>query len=191
MKLHIFMMICLGFVLSFFLCGCEAIQEFLEESEEAEYSENPNSESFKPRYIITVCTIVKYPRAGDLEQELQGVDGSRIWVNTNQNFSSKNIRDAQIVPRPGDPNVCDLKFKLDRLGKLQWQILAGNHIDKPVAFIVDGLYYTSFIPEPPVSDQSNWVTLRVGINPYTAKGIAKFAKKNYTYYNPSTSSWFK
>ena len=113
-----------------------------------------------------------------------------IWINTNQNFSSKYIKDAKVLPRPGDPNVCDLQFKLDRLGKLQWQILAGMHIEQQVAFIVDGIYYAGFVPEPPKSEQNNWVTLRVGINPYTAKGIAKFAKKNYTYYNPSTDSWF-
>lgn len=190
MKLRIFMVFMLGFMTMMFFNGCAEIQEFLEDAEESSASENPNSDSFKPRYIITVCSIVKYPRAGDLEQEVQCINGKGIWINTNQNFSSKYIKDAKLLPRPGDPNICDLQLKLDRLGKTQWQILAGMHIEQPVAFIVDGICYTTFIPEPPASEQSSWVKLKVGINPYTAKGIVKFAKKNYTYYNPSTSSWF-
>ncbi len=190
MNLRFFMLLALGFLTLGMISGCAEIKEFIEDVEESSYSENPNSDNFKPRYVIAICSIVKYPRAGDLEQEVQSLDGKSIWINTNQNFSSKYIKDAKVLPRPGDPNVCDLQFKLDRLGKLQWQILAGMHIEQQVAFIVDGIYYTGFVPEPPKSEQNNWVTLRVGINPYTAKGIAKFAKKNYTYYNPSTDSWF-
>ena len=34
------------------------------------------------------------------------------------------------------------------------------------------------------------MTLRVGVDHYTARGIAKFARKNYIYYNPDTASWF-
>ena len=190
MILRFFMMIALGIFTAGAFCGCAEFKEFMEELEEDSYSENPNSDNYKPRYVVTICTIVKYPRAGDLEQEVQGLNGKSVWINTNQNFSSKNIKEAKVLPRPGDPNVCDLQFKLDRLGKLQWQILAGTHIEQQVAFIVDGIFYTGFIADPLPNDQERWVTLRVGINPYTAKGIVKFAKKNYTFYNPNTSSWF-
>ena len=88
MKLRIFMVFMLGFMTMMFFNGCAEIQEFLEDAEESSASENPNSDNFKPRYIITVCSIVKYPRAGDLEQEVQCINGKGIWINTNQNFSS-------------------------------------------------------------------------------------------------------
>lgn len=91
---------------------------------------------------------------------------------------------------PGNPEIFDLQFKVDRFGKLQWQLLSGNHNDEPVALVVDGVYFASFYPEPADDDASSWVTLRVGINPVTARGIARNAKKNYTNLNPDTSSWF-
>ena len=172
----------------FFSCGCEEFREALEDG--GGVYDDPNSENFRPRFVVGVFTIVEYPRASDLEKALPMPNGRTVWINTNQNFSSKYLKDAKIIPRPGDPNVCDLQFKLDRLGKIQWQILSGMHIDKKVAFIVDGICYTTFTPEPPNSKNSSWVTLKVGINPYTAKGIVKFAKKNYLYYNPDTRSWF-
>lgn len=190
MKLRLFMVFVLGFLTVGIFSGCAELKELLEESEENSYSEDPNSDNYKARYVVMICSIVKYPRAEDLEQEVQCIDGKGIWINTNQNFSSKYLKDAKIIPRPGNPNVCDLQFKLDRLGKIQWQILSGMHIDKKVAFVVDGICYSTFTPEPPNSKNGSWVTLKVGINPYTAKGIVKFAKKNYLYYNPDTRSWF-
>ena len=174
--------------LLFFSSGCEEFREALEDGGGA--YDNPNSEDYRPRFVVGVFTIVEYPRAGDLEKSLPMPNGRSVWINTNQNFSSKNLREVRVIPRPGNPDICDLQFKLDRLGKIQWQILSGMHIDKKVAFIVDGICYTTFTPEPPNSKNSSWVTLKVGINPYTAKGIVKFAKKNYLYYNPDTRSWF-
>jgi len=56
--------------------------------------------------------------------------------------------------------------------------------------VVDGRHMATFIPEPPDENNKRWVTLRVGIDPYTARGIAKFAKKNYAHYNPDSTSFF-
>ncbi|MBS1453376.1 hypothetical protein FYJ85_06715 [Victivallaceae bacterium BBE-744-WT-12] len=172
--------------------GCEAFKEAWEEAmdPEAETTDNPNSPEFKRKYVVHLNAIVKYPRAGELEREINTFDGKTIWINTNQLFSSKNIRDAKAVARPGNPEIFDLQFKVDRFGKLQWQLLSGNHNDEPVALVVDGVYFASFYPEPADDDASSWVTLRVGINPVTARGIARNAKKNYTNLNPDTSSWF-
>ena len=39
-------------------------------------------------------------------------------------------------------------------------------------------------------EDADWITLRVGIDPATARGVVKFANLNYIYYNPSTQSWF-
>ena len=59
-----------------------------------------------------------------------------------------------------------------------------------VAFVVDGVYFGSFMPESLDDDNSDWITVRVGIDSVTANGIAKYAKKNYTHYHPNTASWF-
>ena len=135
---------------------------------------------------------MEYPRASDLEKELALPNGRSVWINTNQNFSSKNLREVRVIPRPGNPDVCDLQFKLDRQGRIQWQLLAGNNREIPVVLVVDSRYAGKFIPQLPSDDGKKdlWVTLRVGVDHYTARGMAKFAKKNYIYYNPDTASWF-
>ena len=137
-------------------------------------------------------SVVEYPRASDLEKELALPNGRSVWINTNQNFSSKNLREVRVIPRPGNPDVCDLQFKLDRQGRIQWQLLAGNNREIPVVLVVDSRYAGKFIPQLPSDDGKKdlWVTLRVGVDHYTARGMAKFAKKNYIYYNPDTASWF-
>ncbi len=175
----------------FLIAGCEEFNQIMRDAlnDESSFSDDPNSEDYQPRYVVGIFSIVRYPRASELEKEIQGLDGRTVWINTNQNFSSKNIRDARVVSRPGNPDLCDLQFRIDRFGKLQWQILAGRYRDEPVALVIDGIYFGSFIPE--TSDrQPEWVTLRVGIDPVTAKGVVKYASKNYLYYNPDTRSWF-
>lgn len=175
--------------LLFLLCGCEAFMEAMEAGSIAN-SDNPNSDSYRARFVVGVFTIVQYPRATELEKELEMPGGRSVAINTNQSFSSNNIRDARVVARPGNPDVCDLQIKPDRAGLLQWEMLAGNNRGEAVVLVVDGRYMASFIPEMPPEDGSLWITLRVGIDPYTAKGIARYARKNYDFYNPDSSSWF-
>ena len=174
----------------FFSSGCEEFREALEDG--GGVYDDPNSENFRPRFVVGVFTIVEYPRAGDLEKSLAMPNGRTVWINTNQNFSSKNLREVRVIPRPGNPDVCDLQFKLDRQGRIQWQLLAGNNREIPVVLVVDSRYAGKFIPQLPADDGQKdlWVTLRVGVDHYTARGMAKFAKKNYIYYNPDTASWF-
>ncbi len=171
--------------------GCEEFNEALKEG--ADYgSDNPNSENYEPRFVLAVFTVVEYPRASQMEKQIESLDGRRIWINTNQSFSSKNMKNARVIARPGNPDICDIQIKLDRLGKTQWEVLAGRYRETPVVLAVDGRYLAKFIPEWPDEDDqvSDWVTLRVGIDTYTAKGIAKYAKKNYYYYNPDSSKWW-
>ena len=96
-----------------------------------------------------------------------------------------------MVVRPGNPELCDLKFKLDRRGIVQWQLLAGRYRDEQVAFVIDGRLLARFVPEMPDEENENWVFLRVGIDHYHAKNIVKYAKKNYIFYNPDSSNFFK
>ena len=107
--------------------GCEIIEEALEAG--ALDTDNPNSDDYRPRFVIGIFSIVQYPRATDLEKPIRDLDGREIYINANQNFSSKNLKDARIVVRPGNPELCDLKLKLDRRGKIQWQLLAGRFRD--------------------------------------------------------------
>ena len=168
--------------------GCDILEEALESG--SFDSDNPNSDDYRPRFVVGVFSIVYYPRASELEKPIRDLDGKEIYINANQNFSSKNMRDAKIVVRPGNPELCDLKIKLDRLGKIQWQLLAGRYRDEQVAFVVDGKLLARFVPELPEDENANWVFLRVGIDHFHAKNIVKFAKKNYIHFNPSSSNFF-
>ena len=171
-----------------FCGGCDILEEAWEGSLS---SDNPNSEDYRPRFVVGIFSIVYFPRASDLEKPIRDLDGKEIYINANQNFSSKNIKEVRIVVRPGNPELCDLKFKLDRLGKIQWQLLAGRYREEQVAFVVDGKLLARFIPELPEDENANWVFLRVGIDHFHAKNIVKFAKKNYIFYNPDSGNFFK
>ena len=171
------------------LCGCDMFLEALD-ADNAVNAEDPTSDNYQARFVVGIFAIVEYPRASQLERELVTATGERIWINRNQYFGSNHIKDARVVARPGNPDICDLKFKMDRPGRTQWEILAGNHRGEEVVLVVDGRHMANFIPDEPDENNKNWVTLRVGIDPYTAKGIAKFAKKNYVFYNPDSKSFF-
>ena len=169
--------------------GCEIIEEALEAG--ALDTDNPNSDDYRPRFVIGIFSIVQYPRATDLEKPIRDLDGREIYINANQNFSSKNLKDARIVVRPGNPELCDLKLKLDRRGKMQWQLLAGRFRDEQVAFVVDGKVLARFVPELPEDENAAWIHVRVGIDHFHAKNIVKFARKNYVFYNPDASNFFQ
>lgn len=171
-----------------FCGGCEILEEAMEGSFD---SDNPNSEDYRPRFVVGIFSIVYFPRATDLEKPIRDLDGKEIYINANQNFSSKNIKEVKIVVRPGNPELCDLKFKLDRLGKIQWQLLAGRYREEQVAFVVDGKLLARFVPELPEDENAKWVFLRVGIDHFHAKNIVKFAKKNYIFFNPDSGNFFK
>ena len=185
----VFRSVLMAAVLVFGCCGCEIIEEALEAGKLD--TDNPNSDDYRPRFVVGIFSIVKYPRATELERPVQDLDGREIYINGNQNFSSKNLRDAKVVVRPGNPELCDLKFKIDRRGIVQWQLLAGRYQDEQVAFVVDGRLLARFVPEMPDEESENWVFLRVGIDHYHARNIVKYAKKNYIFYNPDSSNFFK
>jgi hypothetical protein len=171
------------------LCGCDVFMEAMD-AENAKTADDPTSDNYQARFVVGVFAIVDYPRASRLERELVTASGEKIWINRNQYFGSNHIKEAKVVARPGNPDICDLKIKMDRPGRTQWEILAGNHRGQEVVLVVDGRHMANFIPAEPDENNRNWVTLRVGIDPYTAKGVAKYAKKNYTFYNPDSASFF-
>ena len=169
--------------------GCA---EFMEALEDPTYEEmNPNSVDFRPKFVVGVFAIVEYPRATALEREIDMPNGRKVWVNTNQSFSSKGLREVKITPRPGNPDVCDLMFRLNRRGKSEWEMLAAQFRGEPVVLAVDGKGVGKFVPEFPVGPKKDWVILRVGVDSYTAQGMVKYAKSNHDFYNPDSSSWWK
>lgn len=171
-----------------FFSGCEIFQEALSDSYS---SDDPTSEDYDTKFNIGVFKVVKYPRATMLEKEIDTGDGESICVNINALFSSKRIRKARAVPRPGNPDIYDLQFRLDRMGKTQWMMLNGEARGEEVVMMVDDRYVGSFMPESLNDGSKDWVTVRIGVDAYTAKGIVKFAQRNYEYYNPEAGNWFK
>ncbi len=174
------------FCSSFLFCGCEILEEALQESYA---SEDPTSDDFEPRFVIGVFKTVRYPRATSLEKEITCLDGSAMWINANPLFSSRRIRAARAVPRPGNPDVCDLEIRIDRMGKTQWQLLSDGHRGESLVLMVDSRHAGFFVPESTGYGNGEWFRIRVGMDSYTARGIAKFAKKNFAHYNPEAKDW--
>ena len=168
--------------------GCEIFREALEESYS---SEDPASDDFESKFNIGVVQIVKYPRASILEKEINVDENNTVCINTNALFSSKRIRQARAIPRPGNPDVYDLEFRIDRMGKTQWMVMHGSARGNEVVMMVDNRFVGFFHPQELVDGNKDWVKIRIGVDNYTAKGIVKFAKKNYEYYNPEAKNWFE
>ncbi len=189
-----FMLCCCALLSAALFCGCEEFSEILEEAldPETEVTDDPNSEEFIRKNVLTLHTLVKYPRASQLERKVSSIDGETVWINSNPLLSSKNIKAAKVVARPGAPNVFDLEVKLDRKGKLQWDVISGNcsMSGEPLAVLVDGMYFGTFMPDLERGADRDWVLLRVGINGVTARGVADVAHKNYVNFNPDSSHWF-
>ena len=174
------------------LCGCEAFKEALEAEMEYGSSTRGSSDDYRPRFVLAVCSIVKYPRALMIEQEVD-YNGTTICINTNQLFDSKRVKEARAIPRPGNPDVVDLELRLDNVGKSHWQMLVASARGNAVALMIDQRCVGTFVPEMPdsESDRIDWVRIRIGVDPYTAKGLVRFAPRNHDHYNPDASNWFK
>ena len=57
-----------------FCCsGCEILQEAMDAG--ALDTDNPNSEDYRPRFVVGIFSIVYYPRASELEKPVR--DGNR------------------------------------------------------------------------------------------------------------------
>ena len=179
-------------VLLIFGNGCEVFNEALQAELEYGSSDRGSSDEFRPRFVVAVCSIVKYPRAQWLEQAVEH-NGKTIWINKNQHLDSKRIRRIRAIPRPGNPDVCDIELQLDPVGKTHWQMLVAAARGQEVAMMIDNRCVGTFVPEMPdsESDRIDWVRIRIGVDPYTAKGLVRFAPRNHDHYNPDASNWFK
>ncbi len=177
-------------ILTLVLAGCESFETAWSEALASSGGNVSWGEEYKPKYVLSLFQIVDYPRAGDLEAEISTFDGKKIWINTNQFFSSKHVKDIKLLPRVDRPDCFDLALQLDERGCRIWTMMALEFREKQVAMTIDKYYQCSFNPEPLATEETNWVTIKYPFDKVTATGLQKHAKKNYKHYNPSPTSLF-
>ncbi len=169
------------------LCGCEAIEDAWNESTSKDDDSGFSffGEPYTPKYVIAFFEEVRYPRAGELEQEVTTFDGRKLWINTNQLMSSKHIREVKLEQRIDQPDRYDLKLRLTESGCRIWTLMALKYQDEKVALFLDNHYIGSFNPEPLADEDAEWVAIRYPLDEVTARGVEKYARKNFKNYNPS------
>ena len=59
--------------------------------------------------------------------------------------------------------------------------------------MIDKRCVATFVPEMPHndSDRIDWVTIRAGVDTYTARGVVRFAERNHVHFNPDAGNFFK
>lgn len=164
------------------LNGCETLDlswdDIMSEDNSSDFS---FGKKYEPKYVLTFHQVVKYPRGTLVEKKLSTFNGRDLWVNTNYFLSSKNIKNILIKKRHNS-ELYDLVIKLDRRGRMQWDLLSLNFKGEKMALLVDGVFYRKIAPMV-VHDEKADVVLYGPFDTVTAKGIAKNAKDNYDHFN--------
>lgn len=157
-----------------FLTGCETFDDALKpEPTDAE----------KAKFVISINEVVEYPRARQLEREIETFNGRTIWINLNTFIHSRDIELVKLIPSKEKDGFFDLSLKLTRKGKVMWISLCEEVKTKKFGVIVDGTFYRMFQPEKLVSEDDEFVTLKGPFDPTTAKAIEKNAPLNYKKFN--------
>ena len=162
-------------VVIFSITGCS-------EMERKKLQELFKAELPEPKRIITINSIVKFPRANDLEKEIPTFTGRKVWINTNSFIHSKSITEIELVPRDSDGHFYDLKLKLSRHGQLIWMQLSTGFNFQRLGLVVDGLFYRTFTPKPMEKDD-DFALIEGPFDKYTAEEMKKYAKSNFEYFN--------
>lgn len=138
----------------------------------------------EPVRVITVHDIIRYPRGmRDLEKQIPTFSGQRIWINANPYLHSKSIESVELVPNAEQPEFYDLKLKLNSHGALVWMQLSVGLARQSLAFVIDGVYYRSFIIEQISDEKTKEVVIRGPFDRITAEALKENANANYRYYN--------
>jgi len=161
--------------------GCE-IEKWARSDDKGASAEDKDDS--QPHYVISVNEIVKYPRAEQLEREVATYDGRTIWVNTNPYLHSRNIETIELVPDPDQKGFYHLKCKLNRRGKMLWMQMAAQFANRQMAFLVDGVFYRAFTPQPLQNEEVGTVIIDGPFDVYTAKTLQKYAPANYKIFSP-------
>ena len=161
----------------FFFAGCEAIEDTL----------NINLTDDNPHYNVSLHSIIKYPRGNAIEQDVETFKGEKIVINTNSFIDSSKILDAELIPLQDNPGYYDIQLKLNDTGVKQWFQLVLDYREEPVAIIIDGAYFGRFRPDGGHTEDDQWVTLKGPFNEVIARGIVKYARRNYRHYHPNST----
>lgn len=160
-----------------FLSGCAAIEDAL----------NINLIDDKPRYQISIHNIIRYPRGNEIEEEVATFKGEKVVINTNSFIDSSKILDAEMIPLEDKPGYYDISLKLNGTGIKQWFQLVLDYHDAPSAIIIDGAYFGRFRPDGGHTEDTQWVTLKGPFNEVIARGIVKYARRNYRHFHPTST----
>lgn len=158
-------------VSALFITGCEILEDSMKEEKKA-------------KYILSLHEVIKYPRSKDLERKITSFDGKEYWINSNQYFHSRHIEQVKLIPSEKRQGYYDLSLKLDYSGTVKWIQLSMHFQYKKMALLVDGNFYTLYTPDRLTHEDDKWVLLTGPFDPITAKGIQKYARKNYVSFNP-------
>jgi hypothetical protein len=181
---------------AFALAGCESLDLSWSDvlgtkksPDEAAATESSTGK-YEPKYAMTFHQVVEYPRAEEIEKQIVTFDGKKIWVNSNFFFSSREVIRAKMIEHKGQKEFYDIAINLSRRGKMKWMSMVVNFQHSEIAIMLDGMYYKSFTPTVVTDEETEWVTIPGPFDPVTAKGIVKYAEKNYEYYNPDSRKMF-
>ena len=166
--------------------GCDTVREAWEESMNSSARGGDwFGEAYKPRYLFALYTPVKYPRGlRELERQIVTLEGKRLWINTNQFFSSRHVLEIRKMPRTDVPGAYDLALRLSDSGVRIWTMLAQQFNHEPMIMLIDNYYQCSFNPQPLADVDTNWVVISYPFDEVTAKGMEKYAGKNFKHLNP-------
>ena len=173
MKTFFYLFLCS--LVIFAVTGCS-------EMERKKLQELFKAELPEPKRVITINSIVKYPRAETLEKEIPTFTGRKVWINTNAFIHSKSIKEIQLVPRDPDGHFYDLKLKLSNHGKLIWMQLSSGFQFQKLGIVIDGLFYRTFTPKP-MKEKDEFALIEGPFDKYTAEEVKKYAESNFEYFN--------
>ena len=178
----------------FAAAGCESLNltwdEVLGRKPDPATADGNSSGKYEPKYAMTFHEVVEYPRAESIEKEIVTFDGKKLYINSNFFVSSREIIRAKMIERKDQKDFYDLTVNLSRRGKMRWMNMVVNFRHSEIAIMLDGSYYKSFTPEVITDEDTEWVIIPGPFDPVTAKGIVKYAEKNYDYYNPDSRKSF-
>ena len=148
----------------------------------------------EPTNVITIHQIVKYPRASKIEKKIATFSGRSIWINVNSLVHSNVIKKIEMVPRKNS-EYYDLHLFMNRKGRMRWMQLSAGFKTQPLAFVIDGTFYRSFIPKPLVGsyddkDGKTYVVIEGPFDKGTADALVKTAPNNFLYFNDSEDEEF-
>jgi len=148
----------------------------------------------KASSVISLHKIVKYPRAKILHRTIEGFDGIPISVNVNSFAHSKVIKKIELIERDSKITSYDLKIFFNRAGRLRWMQLSAGFRSEPMAFVIDGVFYRTFLVKPMIgeydNDEDTCVVIKGPFDETTANELKKWAPINFSFFNDDPEAEF-